>query len=253
MSQNLRAAIQPSHILQAEIHSFQNITIEFLKPFPELIQLDKDKGQLVCKQCMRLLFIKTINCLHLRIPLVLIYIKIQNIDYINRAKSIIRSSGINLISHLERRIVNRTFNIGSLLTSLHLNDDSRAVICLAEHVINRILLLPVHGLHFFVHKLQVYNRPVINYLIQELDHHILTGLLSKDQLEHIIVKQVSILKLVLHKFLFLMVSFGHYGPDQKFMLRLLPLLCPQICEKIKSFHTPPCRFFFFFNKLFLNL
>ena len=123
MRQNLWTSIQPSHILQAEIHSFQNITIELLKSFLELIQLEKDEGQLVCQQCMRLLFIKTINCLHLRIPFVLIYIEIQDIDYINRAKSIIRPSGINLVSHLERRIVNRTFNIGSLLTSLHLNDD----------------------------------------------------------------------------------------------------------------------------------
>ena len=123
MIQNLRAAIQPSHILQAEIHSFQNITIEFLKPFLELIQLKKDEGQLVRQQCMRLLFIKTIDCLHIWIPPILIYIEIQDVDYINRAKSIIRAPGINLVSHLERRVIYRTFHIGSLFASLHLNDD----------------------------------------------------------------------------------------------------------------------------------
>ena len=145
---------------------------------------------------MDVFLVKTVNCPDIRIPLILINIEIQNINYINRAKSIIGTTRINLVSNLKRRIVYRTFNIGLLLTPLHLNNDTRTVISLAEHVINRILPIPIHGLHLLIHEFQIHNIPVINNLIQELDHDILTGLLSKDQLKHIIVKQVGILKVI---------------------------------------------------------
>ena len=155
---------------------------------------------------------KSENCLHFRITLILINVEIQNIDYINRAKGIISTPRSHLVSNLKRRIINRAFHIGILLTSLHLDNNPCTVICLTEHVINRILLLPVHGFHFLVHKLQVYNRPVINHLIQELDHHVLTGLLTKYQLEDIVVQQVRILEFVKHKSLFLRLTSAHCRP-----------------------------------------
>ena len=49
-------------------------------------------------------------------------------------------------------------------------------------------------MHLLVNELQVNNLPVRNDLIEELDHHVLRGLSSKDQLEHIVIKQICILK-----------------------------------------------------------
>ena len=54
-------------------------------------------------------------------------------------------------------------------------------------------------MHFLVYEFQIYNRPVSNNLIQKLNHHVLCGLPSKDQLEHFIVQQVCILEFLQHK------------------------------------------------------
>ena len=54
-------------------------------------------------------------------------------------------------------------------------------------------------MHFLVNELKINDPPIRNDLVQKLNHHILAGFPSKDQLENIIVKQVSILKLTLHK------------------------------------------------------
>ena len=53
-------------------------------------------------------------------------------------------------------------------------------------------------MHLLVNKLKILNLSVRNHLIQKLDHHILCGFSSKDQLEHIIVKKIRILKLIQH-------------------------------------------------------
>ena len=54
------------------------------------------------------------------------------------------------------------------------------------------------------------NPSVRNDLIQEFDHNILGGLPSEDQLEHIIVKKIRILKLIQHIVL-IKLNIGHFG------------------------------------------
>ena len=48
-------------------------------------------------------------------------------------------------------------------------------------------------MHLLVPELQIHNIPVSYHLIQELNHHVLSGLPSEHQLEDIVIKQVCIL------------------------------------------------------------
>ena len=54
-------------------------------------------------------------------------------------------------------------------------------------------------MHLLINELQVHDLPIRNNLIQKLDHYVLGGLPSENQLEYIIVKQVRILEIVQHK------------------------------------------------------
>ena len=58
-------------------------------------------------------------------------------------------------------------------------------------------------MNLLVGKLHINNLPVCNHLIEKLNHHILCGLLSKNQLKRQIVQQISIFKIQMHKNLIL--------------------------------------------------
>ena len=130
---------------------------------------------------------------------ILINCKIQDTYHIYRAEIIISGACLNLSAYLICGIVYGSLNIGGLLSALDLNYNPGTVIRRTEHIIDGTLAIPVHGVHFLVSKIQIDYPSVRNNLIQELYHHILTGLLSKNQLEHIIVKKVCILKILRHK------------------------------------------------------
>ena len=97
-----------------------------------------------------------------------------------------------------------------MLSSLHLYNDSRPVIRLAEHIIDSPLGISLNRMHFLVDELQIQNLPVKNNLIQKLNHHVLCGLPSKHQLEHLIIQQVCILKFVRHN-IFIKVKQSQFG------------------------------------------
>ena len=148
---------------------------------------------------MRLLFIQSEYSLDLALFRVFIHAKVQDIDNIDRQKIICFCSCLNLTLDLERRIVYCSFRIERLPSSLHLYNNSRSVICLAEHIIDRAFQVTLDRMHLLVYKFQIRNLSVRNHLIQKFNHDILRGLSSKDQLEYIIIQQVSKFKIVQHK------------------------------------------------------
>ena len=148
---------------------------------------------------MRLLFIQSEYSLDLALFRVLIHAKVQDIDNIDRQKIICFCSCLNLTLDLESRIVYCSFRIERLPSSLHLYNNSRSVVCFAEHIIDRPLQISLDRMHLLVYKFQIRNLSVRNHLIQKFNHDILRGLSSKDQLEYIIIQQVSKFKIVQHK------------------------------------------------------
>lgn len=67
------------------------------------------------------------------------------------------------------------------------------------------------------------------------------------QLEHLVKKQVRILKIieiVRHNTLF-KLNIGHYAPLKNYVVTISPLMSPQNCKKICTEATPQCRFFSF--------
>ena len=179
---------------------------------------------------MLLLFIKSKGGFYSRISLRFVHLEIENVDNVYRQESIILCPGIHLSLYLKGRIIYRSFRIERLLPSLDLHYNSGTIVCLAEHVIDRTLAVPLHCVHLLVHEVEVYNLPVGYDLIQELNHHIFTGLLSKDQLEHIIVKEVSILEKVRHNSLNLNVSYVPISAFKKTFMSISPS-CPHKCAK----------------------
>ena len=148
---------------------------------------------------MRLLFIQSEYSLDLALFRVLIHAKVQDIDNIDRQKIICFCSCLNLTLDLESRIVYCSFRIERLPSSLHLYNNSRSVVCFAEHIIDRAFQVTLDRMHLLVYKFQIRNLSVRNHLIQKFNHDILRGLSSKDQLEYIIIQQVSKFKIVQHK------------------------------------------------------
>ena len=117
-----------------------------------------------------------------------IHLEVQDIDHINRQEVICISTCFHLALNLECRVIYGPLWVERLFSSLYFDDYSCAAIGLAEHVINHAFCITFCWVHFLVNELQVNNLPVRDNLIEEFNHHVLCGLSSKDQFEHVIIK-----------------------------------------------------------------
>ena len=150
---------------------------------------------------------------------------------------------------VESRIVYCSFRIERLPSSLHFYNNSRSVVCFAEHVIDRPLQISLDRMHLLVYKFQIRNLSVRNHLIQKFNHDILRGLSSKDQLKHFVIKQVSILEFVQHNHYKLIVK--HPGiVDRKIMLYLSLFSPGKYTSCQEDFKYPHVDFFSFLRFCF---
>ena len=188
----LRPFFKGIHILQAKIDPFQNVWPKFFLRFLELPQFNENQGIFIRKLLMSGRLAQPVGRKDIRIAIIHIQIKVQNIDNIHRTEVIAHGSGIHLIPYLECRIIYRPFRIIQLFASLELDYYSCAVISLAVHIIDRALLPSTHGLHLLVNEFDIYNLLVGDDMIEKLDHHILCRLLPKSQFKDIVNQQVCI-------------------------------------------------------------
>ena len=86
MRQNLRAFLKHRHVLKAEVHTFQDITVQLLCTLHELWQFYENIGQPVCQNNPISLLYQPIYRLDPVETIVLVNRKVQNADDIYRTE-----------------------------------------------------------------------------------------------------------------------------------------------------------------------
>ena len=88
MFELLRSVLQNIHILQAKINPLQNIVPKLSLRFLEFLQLNEDKGIFICQLLMSGGLTQPVGRQNIRIAIIHIKVKVQDIDDIHRTEII---------------------------------------------------------------------------------------------------------------------------------------------------------------------